>query len=127
MESEKYKEAKKRVKKKKEFREHLQSFIVVNALMLGMGWMFGFFGAWKMVIFFWGIGLVFHYVEVYGIPGMGNDEDWEKKELEKELRNMETSDPANRSRQDETTPDDSLDLNSPRPIEQKKYNEEDLV
>ena len=122
MESKKYEEAKKRVKKKKEFREHLQSFIVVNAIMLGMGWMFGFFNAWQTVIFFWGIGLVFHYVEVYGIPGMGNDEEWEQKELEKELRNLDR-----KPNQDAEADDEFLDLDAPRPVERKNYNEEDLV
>ncbi len=127
MESDKYEKAKKRVKKKKEFREHLKSFIVVNAIMLGMGWMYGFFNAWQTVIFFWGIGLVFHYVEAYGIPGLGNDEDWEKKEMEKELRSLENSGAQKRTRQEEREPDESLDLNSPRPIERKNYDEEDLV
>lgn len=40
------------------------------------------------MIFFWGIGLVFYYVEVYGIFGMGSDEDWEREEMEKELKNL---------------------------------------
>lgn len=127
MESDKYEKAKKRVKKKKEFREHLKSFIVVNAIMLGMGWMYGFFNAWQTVIFFWGIGLVFHYVEAYGIPGLGNDEDWEKKEMEKELRSIEGLEARKGTRQKEHEPDESLDLNAPRPIERKNYNEEDLV
>lgn len=127
MKSNKYQEAEKRVKKKKEFREHLKSFIVVNAIMLGMGWMYGFFNAWQTVIFFWGIGLVFHYVDAYGIPGMGSDEDWEKKEMEKELRNLGATENDIKTEQGKPGADEFLDLDSPRPIEQKKYDEEDLV
>ena len=127
MESKQYQKAKKRVKKKKEFREHFQSFIVVNIIMLGMGWMYGFFSAWQTVIFFWGVGLVFHYVDAYGIPGFGDDEDWEKKEMEKELQNMGRPATGEEAKQEELDPDEWLDLDSSRPIERKNYNEEDLV
>ena len=127
MESKQYQKAKKRVKKKKEFREHFQSFIVVNIIMLGMGWMYGFFSAWQTVIFFWGVGLVFHYVDAYGIPGFGDDEDWEKKEMKKELQNMGRPATGEEAKQEELDPDEWLDLDSSRPIERKNYNEEDLV
>lgn len=127
MESKQYQKAKKRVKKKKEFREHFQSFIVVNIIMLGMGWMYGFFSAWQTVIFFWGVGLVFHYVDAYGIPGFGDDEDWEKKEMEKELQNMGRPATGEEAKQEELDPDEWLDLDSSRPVERKNYNEEDLV
>ena len=123
MKAKNYQKAKDRVKKKKEFREHLQAFIIVNLIMLGMGWMFGFYNAWLMVIFFWGIGLVFHYGDVYGIPGFGNDEDWEAKEMERELQRMEKEEAG-----DEILgPDDILDLETPVPEKAPKYNEEDLV
>ena len=45
MASDNLKKAKKRVKEKKKFREHLNSFITTNAIMLGMGLFFGFFDA----------------------------------------------------------------------------------
>lgn len=127
MESNKYEKAKKRVKKKKEFREHLKSFIVVNAIMLGMGWMYGFFNAWQTVIFFWGIGLVFHYVEAYGIPGMGSDEEWEKEEMAKELKNLGGTEADIESMREEQAADEFLDLDSRRPVERKNYSDEDLV
>ncbi len=127
MESKKYEEAKKRVQKKKEFREHLKSFIVTNAIMLGIGWMYGFFNAWQTVIFFWGIGLVFHYVEVYGIPGMGSDEEWEKEEMEKELKNLGGTEADIELMREEHAADESLDLDLRRPVERKNYDEGDLV
>lgn len=46
MEFKKYEEVKKRVKKKKEFREYFKFFIVINVIMLGIGWMYGFFNVW---------------------------------------------------------------------------------
>jgi hypothetical protein len=127
MEPDTYQKAKDRVKKKKEFRDHLKSYLVTNLVMLGMGWMFGFFNAWLMVILFWGMGLVFHYTDVYGIPGMGDDDEWEDREIEKELDRMERREMDHQPPKDATDPDDSLDLNEPRPVERKSYNEEDLV
>jgi hypothetical protein len=122
-----YQKAKKRVKKKKEFREHLQSFIIINLIMLAMGWMFGFYRAWIMVTFFWGIGVVFHYADVYGIPGLGKDEDWEEREMEKELRRIERLESGEEPMQEERETEDYLDLDSPPPLKRKNYDEEDLV
>lgn len=127
MKSKHFQEAEKRVKKRKEFREHLQSFITVNAIMLAMGWIFGFFGAWKLVVFFWGIGLVFHYVDAYGIPGLENDEEWEKREMEKEMERLEGEEAVEENREEALDPEDVMDLDAPRPVKQKDYREEDLV
>lgn len=127
MEPENYRKAKKRVKKKKEFRDHLKSFMITNIIMLGMGWMFGFFNAWLIVVFLWGIGIFSHYADVYGLPGFEQDEDWERREMEKELRRMERLEAEKGSMQDELDSDEFLDLDSPSPEKQKNYNEEDLV
>ena len=87
-----------------------------------------------MVAFFWGIGLFTDYVKAYGFPGMEEEEEWEQKEIEKEMRRMEAKDrwqnrPPNRSRpaDDELDMDDYLDLDKPRPVPKKKYRDEDLV
>jgi hypothetical protein len=97
--------------------------------MLAMGWMFGFYRVWLMVIFFWGIGLVFHYADVYGIPGLEKDEDWEEREMEKELRRMERLESGEGPMQGEfdSPEDDYLDIDSPPPVKRKNYDEEDLV
>jgi hypothetical protein len=78
------KEAKKRVKKKKDFYGHLMVYLAVNLVFL-----FITRGGWRFVSLFWGIGLASHFFSVFGIPGTGQGSDeWEQQEVEKELRKM---------------------------------------
>ena len=127
----KYREAKKRVKAKKEFFEHLSTYLVMggfffflNALTsFGHWWFF-----WPMLG--WGIGVMFHYIGVFGVPGVGQlDKEWEKRALEKELDRM-----AGLSRTDRATnvpEEDVLDLDSlekqPEKSVNKRWKDEDLV
>ncbi|PHN02831.1 2TM domain-containing protein [Flavilitoribacter nigricans] len=91
LESEAYKKAAKRVKAKKEFYNHLATFVVMgvfffllNAVTAWGSWWF----YWPMLG--WGIGILFHYIDVFGIPGVEqvNDSDWEEKAIQEELRKM---------------------------------------
>ena len=85
-----YEKARKRVLKKKEFYQHLGSYVimsifffVLNATTSFGNWWF----YWPMLG--WGIGLAFHYVDVFGIPGVGElSKEWEEKAIEEELRKM---------------------------------------
>ena len=130
-----YDKAKKKVKKKKKFNSHLYSYLTTNAVLFAMSfWNPALRRIWIMVAFFWGIGLFTDYVKAYGFPGMEEEEEWEQKEIEKEMRRMEAKDrwqnrPPNRSRpaDDELDMDDYLDLDKPRPVPKKKYRDEDLV
>lgn len=91
LESEAYKKAAKRVKAKKEFYNHLATFVVMGAFFFllnavtawGSWWFY-----WPMLG--WGIGILFHYIDVFGIPGVEqvNDSDWEEKAIQEELRKM---------------------------------------
>jgi hypothetical protein len=127
-----YKKAKKKVEEKKKFHNHLQSYIIVNLIMVFMG---RFFRGWITVAFFWGIGLFFHFIKAYGYLGEGSN--WEEKEIEKEVKRMRARE---KYRGDRNPPhnkyshpdndlnmDEYLDLNQPNPTPQKKYDEEDLV
>ena len=42
---------------------------------------------WFPTPFFWGIGLLFHYIKVFGLPGTGGlyTEDWERRIFDEEL------------------------------------------
>ena len=80
--------AKKRVKAKKGFYEHLVSFIsvgifffLVNLLSFKTNWWF----FWPMLP--WLIGLLIHYFTIFGIPGTDIlTEGWQERELEREVR-----------------------------------------
>lgn len=91
MESDAYKKAVKKVKAKKEFYNHLSTYIVMglfffllNAATAWGNWWF----YWPMLG--WGIGLLFHYMDVFGLPGVEqvNDEHWEERAIEEEMRKM---------------------------------------
>jgi len=113
--SKEYAEAKKRVKKRKGFYSHLGSYISVNLFLIIMN----DFEPVFPVIFWWGVGLVSHYIGVFGLPGSGAlSDDWEKREIEKEMARMSEKEkmlpPTNRSAIE-------------RPEMQKRWSEEDLV
>lgn len=130
-----YERAKEKVEEKKSFHNHLRSYIVVNLIMLFSGTFFRTRGGWAMVALFWGIGLFSHYVKAYGFMGMGDDTDWEDKEIEKEMKRMK----ARENQRNRTAPhddyddemdldmDEYLDLDQPKPMPRKQYDEDDLV
>jgi len=131
MESDAYKKAAKKVKAKKEFYNHLSTYIVMglfffllNAATAWGSWWF----YWPMLG--WGIGVLFHYMDVFGLPGVEqiNDEDWEERAIEKEMRKMGYP---GRSRNKVEPEDDFLDLPE---IKKEKmgrrgrdWNEDELV
>lgn len=89
------KKAKKVVKKKKEFYQHLMSFVTVNFALIAINLLTSPGRIWFIYpMLGWGIGLMFHYTDVFGIPGFGMlDREWEEREIEAELRNIREKDP----------------------------------
>ena len=57
----------------------------------------------------WGIGVVSHYIAVFGLAGPSG-EDWEDKELEKEMRKIKRQYIEDYDEHDITVPDDELEL-----------------
>lgn len=135
-----YKRARRKVKDKKDFYKHLNSYITTNIIMLGMGLYLGFWRGWIPVIFFWGIGIFTHYVKTFGFPGFDNpdDENWEEKEIEKEMNRLKTLEelkerelPPLEKEEDAVNDtsldiDEHLDLKEPEEIK-RNYDESDLV
>ena len=82
--------ARKQVKKKKEFYQHLMSFVTVNCFLMVINLLTSPNHLWFIYpILGWGMGLMFHYVDVFGVPGFGMlDKGWEEREIENELRRM---------------------------------------
>lgn len=92
MEDKIYQLARRRVKAKKGFYQHLNVYITVGA----------FFFLMKMITFrdpfmwnfifpmlLWTVGLTIHYFSVFGLPGSDVKTDaWEERELEREARRL---------------------------------------
>ena len=123
-----YDKAKKKVAKKKKFNKHLQSYLSTMAMLFLMSFVMPpLRRVLGIVAFFWGIGLFFHYVEAHGFPGMEEEEDWEEKEIEKEVQRMQMKDRRKKTIiEDELDIDEHLDLDRP-PVRRKNYRDEDLV
>lgn len=99
LEGVKYLKAKKRVEKIKGFYVHLVVYIVVNSFLSGIiifGLMqdegdslsevlqnFGVYSTWV----FWGIGIFFHWLGVFGFSAVGKN--WEAKKLKEIMEEEE--------------------------------------
>ena len=94
-----YMKAKKRVKAIKGFYVHLIVYVLVNIFLSGII-IFGLmqsgysfydaitnFGVYSTILF-WGIGLFFHFMGVFGFKSLGLGKDWEEKKI-KELLEKE--------------------------------------
>ena len=92
IEEQKYLKAKKRVKAIKEFYTQLTSYVVINifissVILYGMisgGYSFlraitnfGVYSVWV----FWGIGLFFHWMGVFGFKSIGFGKSWEERKI----------------------------------------------
>lgn len=100
---------------KVKFMKHLTSYVIVNVMMLALNFYMGTARNWLPVIFFWGIGLAFHYVKAYGFGkyGMGS-KDWKRRML-------------NTSGEDSKEYDDYLELKELEKEKDKRWKDEDLV
>ena len=98
-EEQSYLRAKKRVNEIKAFFIHFLVYILVNIFISGIivfgllqsGYSFvqaiSNFGVHSTWIF-WGIGVFFHWLAVFGFPFLGFGKDWEEKKI-KELMNKD--------------------------------------
>lgn len=69
------KDAIERLRNKRAFRQHVVSYVVVNAVLVGVWAVTGAGYLWPIwVIGFWGIGLVMHAWTVYGEKPITEDE-----------------------------------------------------
>jgi 2TM domain len=78
-----YLRAKKKVDALIGFYWHLAVYVVVNVfliILIGVNAGFSGFGPYATAVF-WGIGLVFHFLGVFG-PNFLFNKDWEKKKIQ---------------------------------------------
>ena len=99
------------------FYKHLTSFVIVNGIFMMVTR-----GKWLPIVFFWGIGLLFHYVKAFGIGRDG----FLSKEWEDERKEAYRS---RRRRRPAPEEEDYEELELPPLKKQKKpsWDERDLV
>lgn len=124
----KYKMAKKRVKKVKGFFGHLTTWLIFSAFFIFLNIATGggsFWAIWP--IMGWGLGVAFHAIGVFGMPGLGKD--WEEKMLEREMARMDyegdkqSNNNSKRLPQSTKSTEDELELKEVR----KAWRDSDLV
>jgi len=107
------------VKSKAKFYKHLFAFVVVNSFLFLTTLFDGEPFATLPILLGWGIGLAFHYLKVFGIPGSGVlSKDWEDKEYKKELERLEQKHQGKPQK-----PEEKLELKEMA----KSYRDSDLV
>jgi hypothetical protein len=124
-----YAKAQKRVQQKKKFQKHFTVYLVVSAFLFAINqltspnemWFY-----WPMLG--WGIGIAIQYSQLYGIPGLveAADEDWERRELEVEMRKIKA---AKGERISTEKPVEKLNLKPLDELKQKetRWDENELV
>jgi len=119
-----YEKAKKKVKQKKEFLEHLNTYAGVMVVLFVINVFLargrGFWMIYPMMG--WGVGLLIHYLSVFGFPGLRPiDDEWEEEEIQKE---MERQQKQGNSHKSEMEDEETLDLPE---ISEQKDKLEDLI
>ena len=115
------KEAQKRVKKVKDFWAHFWSWAITSIFLLALnlftspGYLWAFFP-----IAGWGLGLAFHYFDVFGYPGFSKD--WEEKALQKEALRLKQ-----RAKELELDEPEEEKLELPQMEKEKNYKDDELV
>lgn len=118
---EEVKKARKQVKKKKEFYQHLMTFVTSMAGLIILNMLTEPTHLWFVYpLMGWGMAIIFHYVDVFGVPGFGMlDKNWEERELENELQRMRENEMPRLMKGDR----EGLELKELR----KNYDESELV
>lgn len=87
MEDWKYNVARRRVKKVKGFYVHLATWLLFSVFFIFMNLSSGRYTFRAIFPLFpivaWGVGVLFHAIGVFGIPGLG--QDWEDKMIDREI------------------------------------------
>ncbi len=116
--------AKKKVKERKDFYQHLMSYAIVNTFLFALNIITSPGYLWFVFpLMGWGVGLAFHYVSVFGIPGFDIlSKEWEERELEKELRKDAQT-------QSTAKPDNTVKKEEPLELKElrKNYDESEFV
>ena len=117
--------ARKKVKDKKGFLAHFGIFVAVITFLLILNMLTSPGFLWFLIVAGgWGIGIVGHYIQVYGFPHP-KGKDWESDAFKKELAKLKE--------QNSTLEDETLDLDEEPMIlkeyrkQARDYDEDDFV
>ncbi|MFK8006677.1 MAG: 2TM domain-containing protein [Saprospiraceae bacterium] len=109
-EQEVFEKAKKQVRAKKGFYMHFGSFCATTLFLFTINYLTSPNFWWFLFpTLGWGIGIVSHYIGVFGISSPSG-EDWEEKELEKEMRKIKRQHFIEPEEENITLPDHELEL-----------------
>ena len=82
--NEKYENAKRRVKREKQFYSHLISYISVNLILIAINLLTSPEYLWFLwVTVFWGIGLIADFLKTFVFHDMLLTKKWEEKKIKK--------------------------------------------
>lgn len=140
MNSDLHKKAKRRVRAIKGFYIHAFTFCLMGVFFFLMNMLTDPFDMWFMFpLLPWSVGLAFHYLIVFGIPGTGIlSKEWEEREYEKQLDRFSSDfDPyvgelesgwkkGKHLEYRELSSDETLELRKMK-VKENRYLDEDLV
>jgi len=85
-----YRHAKKKVKKKKGFFKHLSAYLAVGSFFFALNMITDPFDVWFVFPMLpWSVGIIIHYFSVFGFPGGALTDEWEEREIEREMRKLD--------------------------------------
>jgi hypothetical protein len=127
-EEEIYRKAKKKVKEKKAFYIHFGIYLVGIAMLFTINYMtYEPFQWWMLAALGWGMAIVGQYIATFGMPFIHEDDDWEEKELEKEIEKLERRNKVLKNNSKGiTVPDDELELKEFKKL-RKEWDDRDFV
>jgi len=131
MEDRQLKLAKKKVAKKKGFYTHFAVYIAVGLFFFIMNMVTqdeepGLWFFYPMLP--WGIAIFIHYFSVFGLPGTDIlTDEWEEKELEKELSKIRRNQSALPPEQEEEFPLDEYEAPKKEKVKRDNWRNDDFV
>jgi len=130
-----YEQARKKVKQKQGFYAHLFSYVIVIGFLLVINLATGGFPWFLFPAAGWGMGLAFHALATFNVPGFSKD--WEQRMIREEMLRMEEEEETLRweiRQKLENKPGralppgelDQMDLERLKEV-RKRYSDDDLV
>lgn len=118
-----YRQARKRVKKKRSFRGHFTTFAVMSVFLFVLNMVTSPEYLWFLwAVGGWAISIIFHYFDAYGYPGQRD----ETEEIEREMVRLEDRELTARRLQSESRLDDDiLDLDEPTRARERRIELDD--
>ncbi len=94
MDDRNYQKAQRRVRRKKGFYYHFSFYVAVGVFLAFINFFVDPNFIWFPIpIAAWGLVVFLHYLIAVGVPFLNLDKNWEKRQIEKEMRKMNRSSP----------------------------------